>query len=140
VVPAEGDVDMAVLASRVLLQARDFEVTLAFYEGALGLHRFREFGSPPHRGVVFFLGGGYLEVTETDPAILPESPAGIRVWVQMRDVGAAVTALEDAGVAIAEPPQRKPWGLIEATVHDPDGLPLVLVEIPGDHPMRRDTR
>ena len=131
---------MEVLASRILLQARDLDITLAFYEGALGLHRFREFGSPPHRGVVFFLGGGYLEVTETDPAIVPEPPAGIRVWVQVRDVAAAVSALNDAGVAIAEPAECKPWGLVEATVHDPDGLPLVLVEIPRDHPMRRDTR
>jgi catechol 2,3-dioxygenase-like lactoylglutathione lyase family enzyme len=129
-----------VLASRILLQARDLDVTLAFYEGALGLHRFREFGSSPHRGVVFFLGGGYLEVTETDPAVVPEPPAGVRVWVQVRDVGAAVSELHDAGVTTVEPPERKPWGLTEATVHDPDGLPLVLVEIPPDHPMRRDTR
>ncbi len=131
---------MEVLASRILLQARDLDVTLAFYEGALGLHRFREFGAPPHRGVVFFLGGGYLEVTETDPTVVPEPPAGVRVWVQVRDAATAVSTLQDAGVAIVDAPELKPWGLIEATVHDPDGLPLVLVEIPGDHPMRRDTR
>lgn len=131
---------MEVLASRILLQARDLDVTLAFYEGALGLQRFREFGAPPHRGVVFFLGGGYLEVTETDPGVVPDAPAGVRVWAQVRDVRAAVSALHDAGVSIVDPAERKPWGLIEATVHDPDGLPLVLVEIPGDHPMRRDTR
>jgi catechol 2,3-dioxygenase-like lactoylglutathione lyase family enzyme len=129
-----------ILASRILLQARDLDATLAFYEGALGLHRFREFGTRPHRGVVFFLGGGYLEVTETDPGVQPEPPAGIRVWLQVRDLRAAAAALGDAGVVIVDPPERKPWGLIEATVHDPDGLPLVLVEIPEDHPMRRDTR
>jgi hypothetical protein len=27
--------------------------------------------------------------------------------------------------------------LIEATVHDPDGLPLVIIETPLDHPLRR---
>jgi len=130
---------MDVLASRILLQARDLDASLAFYEDALGLHRFREFGRPPHRGVVFFLGGGYLELTET-PDHTPAAPAGIRVWVHVRDVEEAVTTLREAGVAISEPAERKPWGLIEATVHDPDGLPLVLVEIPPDHPMRRDTR
>jgi hypothetical protein len=34
----------------------------------------------------------------------------------------------------------QPWGLHEAIVHDPDGLPLVLVEVPVDHPLRVDTR
>jgi len=131
---------MEILATRVLLQARDFDATLAFYEHALGLHRFREFGAPPHRGVVFFLGGGYLEVTETPSAVAPDPPHGVRVWLQVRDLGAAVAELRGAGVAISEPPEHKPWGLIEATVHDPDGLPLILVEIPEDHPMRRDTR
>lgn len=131
---------MEVLATRVLLQARDFDATLAFYEAALGLHRFREFGAPPHRGVVFFLGGGYLEVTETPSEDASDPPHGVRVWLQVRDLDAAVAELRGAGVAITEPPEHKPWGLIEATVHDPDGLPLILVEIPEDHPMRRDTR
>jgi catechol 2,3-dioxygenase-like lactoylglutathione lyase family enzyme len=129
-----------VLASRILLQARDLDASLAFYEGALGLHRFREFGEPPHRGVVFFLGGGYLEVTEMASSRIPTPPAGVRLWLQVRDVSSAVAELRAAGAAIAEAPEHKPWGLVEATVHDPDGLPLVLVEIPPDHPMRRDTR
>jgi catechol 2,3-dioxygenase-like lactoylglutathione lyase family enzyme len=129
-----------ILASRILLQARDLDASLAFYEGVLGLHRFREFGASPYRGVVFFLGGGYLEVTEMASGRTPTPPAGVRVWLQVRDVSSAVAELHAAGVAIAEAPERKPWGLIEATVHDPDGLPLVLVEIPPDHPMRRDTR
>jgi catechol 2,3-dioxygenase-like lactoylglutathione lyase family enzyme len=129
-----------VLASRVLLQARDLDASLAFYEGALGLHRFREFGRPPYRGVVFFLGGGYLEVTETAPDVAPTPPFGVRLWLQVRNVETATDELRAAGVAIVSAPEHKPWGLIEATVHDPDGLPLVLVEIPADHPMRRDTR
>jgi catechol 2,3-dioxygenase-like lactoylglutathione lyase family enzyme len=131
---------MEVLASRILLQADDLDASLAFYEGALGLHRFREFGRPPYRGVVFFLGGAYLELTETPVGLTPPRPAGVRLWLQVRDAAAAVTELEAAGVRIAEPAEHRPWGLIEATVHDPDGLQLVLVEIPAGHPMRRDTR
>lgn len=131
---------MEILASRILLQARDLEVSLAFYEGALGLHRFREFGAPPYRGVVFFLGGGYLELTESPPEVVAALPSGVRVWLQVRDVQAACDALQATDVSVPDPPERKPWGLIEATVHDPDGLPLVLVEIPAEHPMRRDTR
>ncbi|HEY0227732.1 MAG TPA: VOC family protein, partial [Mycobacterium sp.] len=31
-------------------------------------------------------------------------------------------------------------GLKEMHVTDPDGLTLIFVEVPGDHPLRRDTR
>ena len=44
------------------------------------------------------------------------------------------------GVVLRALPERKPWGLVEATVEDPDGLTIVLVEVPADHPLRRDTR
>ena len=138
---------MEVLAARVLLQPADFETSLAFYEDTLGLHRFREFGREPARGVVFFLGGAYLEISEVpaprargDEFGSSDPPAGVRLWLQVRDLDAAVTDLKQRGVTLAEPPERKPWGLHEATILDPDGLPLVLVEVPGDHPMRRDIR
>ncbi|HKK52600.1 MAG TPA: VOC family protein, partial [Myxococcota bacterium] len=35
---------------------------------------------------------------------------------------------------------RKPWGLVELRAEDPDGLRLVFVEVPPDHPLRRDQR
>jgi catechol 2,3-dioxygenase-like lactoylglutathione lyase family enzyme len=131
-----------VLRSRVLLRPRDLDASLAFYEGALGLHRSREFGTPPHRGIVLFLGGGTeLELHEgggPDPDATP--PAGVRLWLQVPDADLAVAQLAAAGVTLRELPEEKPWGLIEATVHDPDGLPLVLVEVPHDHPLRVDDR
>jgi catechol 2,3-dioxygenase-like lactoylglutathione lyase family enzyme len=127
-----------VLAARVLLRPSDMDAALDFYERRLGLVRFREWGDAPHRGVVYFLGGGYLELTETPPgAPAPTPPGGVRLWLQVADMDAARAALAAAGVAIAEEPERKPWGLIEMLVHDPDGLPLVLIETPLDHPLRR---
>lgn len=131
---------MEILASRVLFEPADLDRSLAFYEGVLGLHRFREFGTPPHRGVVLFLGGGYLELTEGGDGA-PTVPDGLRLWLQVRDVEAAVDALRGSELCtIDAEPQRMPWGLIEAAVRDPDGLALVLVEVPADHPMRRDHR
>ncbi len=132
---------MEVLAARVLLQPRDLDASLEFYERGLGLHRFREWGEPPRRGVVLFLGGAYLELKETGPDRAdPPAPAGVRLWVQVPDLDATVAALADRGVELGEAPERKPWGLLEATLEDPDGLPIVLVEVPGDHPLRRDVR
>ncbi|MBV9039833.1 MAG: VOC family protein, partial [Acidimicrobiia bacterium] len=33
--------------------------------------------------------------------------------------------------------ERKPWGLREMWIRDPDGLTIVIVEVPEDHPLRR---
>ena len=54
---------MEVLSSRVLLRPADPERSRAFYRDTLGLAVYREFGPPEHRGVVFFLGNGLLEVS-----------------------------------------------------------------------------
>ena len=126
-----------VLQSRVLLRPASFDASVDFYEGSLGLVRYREWGGPPHRGVVYFLGGGYLELTES---ATPEAPRGVRVWLQVGDVDAVHRELSAAGVAVAQKPRRQPWGLVEMVVVDPDGLELVVVEVPDDHPLRRDTR
>ena len=125
---------MDVLQSRVLLRPTDFERSLIFYDEQLGLSRYREWGEAPHRGIVYFLGGGYLELTESGPG---ETSAGVRLWLQVADAAAERDRLAGRGVAIVEEPARKPWGLIEMVIHDPDGLPLVIVETPLDHPLRR---
>lgn len=129
---------MQVLSSRVLLRPSDMDAAIDFYEYRLGLVRYREWGSPPYRGIVYFLGGGHLELTES-PADQPrpEAPAGIRLWLQVADLGQTCAELAARGVGIDKPPERKPWGLIEAVVHDPDGLVVVLIETPIDHPLRR---
>jgi catechol 2,3-dioxygenase-like lactoylglutathione lyase family enzyme len=123
-----------VLQSRVLLRPRDFAASVDFYEDGLGLVRYRDWGDPVS-GVVYFLGGGYLELTHGDED--EAAPAGFRLWLQVADLDAAVAELVERGVPVADPPEKKPWGLLEATVHDPDGTELVLVETPVDHPLRR---
>src|SRR5919108_731369 len=50
---------MDVLSSRVLLHPTDPERSRTFYRDTLGLAIYREFGSGPDRGTVFFLGGGF---------------------------------------------------------------------------------
>ena len=37
-------------------------------------------------------------------------------------------------------PRREAWGLEKTWIADPDGVRIVLVEIPEDHPLRRDQR
>lgn len=123
-----------VLSGRILLRPADPERSRAFYGGLLGLSVYREFGTGPQRGTVYFLGGGFLEISGRSPATAP-SPA-VRLWLQVPDVTAAHEELAAKGVEIVRQPVREPWGLVEMWVADPDGTPIVLVEVPADHPLR----
>jgi predicted enzyme related to lactoylglutathione lyase len=124
---------MEVLSSRVLLRPASFERSFRFYAQTLGLHVYREWGNGPTRGVVFFLGGGFLELSGSSDAPSSEK---ISLWLQVRDVDAVRRELENVGVEIIEPPTDKPWGLREMQVGDPDGVRLVIVEVPKNHPLR----
>jgi uncharacterized glyoxalase superfamily protein PhnB len=84
--------------------------------------------------VVFFLGGGFLELSGSSSTGTSES---VILWLQVRDVDAAGRALEETGVDIIEVPTDKPWGLREMQIQDPDGLSIVIVEVPETHPLRR---
>ena len=120
---------MEVLQSRVLCRPVDYERSVAFYRDVLGLHIFREWAS----GTVFFIGGGLLELSRSAGPVTDDK---LSLWLQVRDVDAEFKRLETAGVAVVEAPVDEPWGLREARIRDPDGLLLVLVEIPPEHPMR----
>ena len=127
---------MDVLSSRILLRPVDPARSQAFYRDVLGLAVHREFGPPEHPGVVFFLGNGLLEVSGSGD----ELPRGMALWLQVRDVAAEVGRLSAAGTTVLRGPQTEPWGLVEAWVADPEGVRIVLVEVPADHPLRRDQR
>ena len=125
---------MEVLSSRVLLHPKDFERSLRFYSESLGLHIYREWGSGSNRGVVFFLGGGFLELSGSSHTTANEN---VGLWLQVRDVDAVGDALKETRGEVIELPTDKPWGLREMQIRDPDGLRIVIVEVPENHPLRR---
>ena len=122
-----------VLGSRVLLRPTDPERSRAFYGDVLGLAVYREFGTGPERGTVYFLGGGFLEVSGRSDS--PPAP-GLSLWLQVGDAREAERELTGAGAEVLREPVREPWGLIEMWIADPDGTPIVLVEVPAEHPLR----
>ncbi len=125
---------MDVLASRIVLHPSDLERSRRFYGEALGLAVFREWGDRPAGGVVYYLGAGLLELSGS----ATEPPSGaIRLLLQVRDVHDEWRRLVAMGVPIEEEPELRPWGLIEMILRDPDGLTIILVEVPPDHPQRR---
>ena len=155
---------MEILAARMLLRPVDPARTLSFYRDVLELAVYREFPG----GTVFFLGGGYLEVSgqataakakgaaasqrpsateeQTTPRSQPsdtepdEHNEQVRLWIQVRDLATAYRTLLDRGATIVRPPRREPWGLNEMWIVDPDGLRIGIIEVPPQHPLRRDPR
>jgi catechol 2,3-dioxygenase-like lactoylglutathione lyase family enzyme len=117
----------------VLLHPRELAASQRFYRDILGLAVYREFAS----GLVFFLGNGLLEVSGQSQ---DGPPAGLELWLQVRDVGAEHARLAALGVPVSRGPQLEPWGLIELWITDPDSIRIVLVQVPRDHPLRTDQR
>jgi catechol 2,3-dioxygenase-like lactoylglutathione lyase family enzyme len=128
---------MDVLSSRVLLHPADPARSRRFYRDVLGLPVYREFGDPADPSLVFFLGGGFLEVSSVAE---PTATGNVSLWLQVRDIEAEHLCLVDLDVTVLRPPLTEPWGLREMWISDPDGVHIVLVEVPAAHPMRRDTR
>src|ERR671931_2597224 len=107
---------MEILSGRVLLHPLDMQRSLAFYRDVLGLAIAREFPG----GTVFFLGGGFLELSGR-----ADAPAGdaVALWLQVRDLTSAHRELAEH---VVREPRREPWGLDEMWLTDPDGTRIVL--------------
>ena len=123
---------MEILASRMLLRPADYPASLAFYRDALGLAIAREYPG----GTVFYAGQSLIEVAGHGG---PQTTSAA-LWLQVRDVYATQQELTDRGVQIAREARQEPWGLHELHITDPDGVTLIFVQIPANHPLRLDGR
>lgn len=126
---------MEILSARTILRPLDYERTLAFYRDGLGLAIFREYAA----GTVLFAGQSLIEIAAHHGSDEPSSFSGA-LWLQVRDIDSAAEELTAAGIEIVREARTEPWGLIEMWVTDPDGVKIVLVQIPEQHPLRRDQR
>jgi predicted enzyme related to lactoylglutathione lyase len=73
------------------------------------------------------------------PGTRPARPGRpVMIRIQVRDVHAGHARLASAGVPVVREPVAEPRGLIEVWIEDPDGIRIVLAEVPADHPLRRD--
>lgn len=127
---------MEILASRMLLRPADYARSVSFYRDALGLAIAREYSG----GTVFYAGQSLIELAGHGVPAHLGGPLPVSLWLQVRDLYATQTDLQDRGVEIAREARREPWGLHEMHVNDPDGMTLIFVQVPEDHPLRRDTR
>lgn len=126
---------MEILSGRTILRPVDYEKTLAFYRDGLGLAIHREYAA----GTVFFAGQSLIEVAAHGGSGSAGTFDGA-LWLQVRDIESASAELSSRGIAIERDAKQESWGLVELWLRDPDGVPIVLVQIPSDHPLRRDVR
>lgn len=122
---------MEILASRVLFRPADYQRSVEFYRDRIGLAIAREYPG----GTVFYAGQSLIELAGHG-----EPTSGGSLWLQVRDLYATEAQLTGRGVTIARAAQQEPWGLHEMHVADPDGAMLIFVQVPENHPLRRDRR
>ncbi|CAN5713542.1 VOC family protein [soil metagenome] len=122
---------MEILASRVLFRPADYQRSLEFYRDSIGLAIAREYAG----GTVFYAGQSLIELAGHG-----EPTSGGSLWLQVRDLYATQSELQARGVEIAREAKQEPWGLHEMHVDDPDGVTLIFVQVPENHPLRRDSR
>ena len=127
---------MEILASRMLLRPADYRRSLSFYRDQIGLAIAREYGA----GTVFFAGQSLLELAGYGSPDHSRGPFPGALWLQVRDIEATQAELIGRGVSIAREARREPWGLHEMHVIDPDGVRLIFVQVPPEHPLRHDNR
>ena len=127
---------MEILASRMLIRPADYERSLAFYRDGIGLAVWREYGA----GTVFFAGQSLIELAGHGRADSDDGTFPGAIWLQVRDIYHTQRELSERGVPIAREARQEPWGLHEMHVVDPDGVMLIFVQVPPEHPLRHDTR
>lgn len=110
----------------------DLPASVAWWRDTLGLSVAREYGADGVvTGVALFCGGVLVELTGQG-----SDPEALVLWLQVPDVSAEAERLVAAGVVHDSMPELMPWGLIEWRMVTPEGVTLVLVQIPDDHPLR----
>ena len=110
----------------ISLQARDLELSAAFYEQYLGLVRSQ--AGPPH-AVVFETKPIAFALRDLVPGVdldvVPQPGIGAAIWLRATDVQAIHDALVTAGAAIVSAPADGPFGRT-FTFADPDGYQITL--------------
>jgi lactoylglutathione lyase len=109
---------------------------VSFYRDSLDLAIAREYPG----GTVFYAGQSLVELAGHGAPANVQGPFPGALWLQVRDIYATQNELAGRGVAIARVARQEPWGLHEMHVEDPDDVTLIFVQIPAEHPLRRDSR
>jgi catechol 2,3-dioxygenase-like lactoylglutathione lyase family enzyme len=106
---------------RIEIFVADLDRTVAFYE-RLGFELTSRSDTRP-RYAAFRLGHARIGAAEADPVnpALRAGPIGTEIVLEVDNIGGERDRLSDAGVDLATDLRRRPWGLEDFRLTDPDG-------------------
>lgn len=125
-----------VMQLRLVVEADDFDVALAFYRDQLGLTEQAAFeGANDARVVILEAGRATLELCNASQKAMiddievghPASPT-IRVAFEVTDTTGMTTKLVDAGATLIGGPVETPWRSLNSRLDAPAGLQITLFE------------
>ena len=94
---------------------RDLDAAIAWYERVLGFRVTFRIADPHYAGLS--LGGAHIHLGRSEPPVITAA-----FYLQLaQGVDELVAAIEAKGEPILSALKDQPYGMREATVHDPDG-------------------
>lgn len=114
--------------NHAMIYSRDVAASVAFYHGKLGFDLLEEYRMGP-RLVYARMRVPGSDATIAIHGLSPAEPlhiGGIRLYFEIRSLASYCKKLAAAGVEIAKPPTKMPWGWTHAYLNDPDGHELSL--------------
>jgi catechol 2,3-dioxygenase-like lactoylglutathione lyase family enzyme/predicted GNAT family N-acyltransferase len=110
-----------VLMLEPILAVRDVVAATAYWRDVLGFEEVWLWGEPPIHGGANQ--DGVALQFGLNPA-LAERAEGQQIWIRVRNVQATYALHQERGAEIVAPLERKPWGVSEYVVRDPNGYRL----------------
>jgi len=121
------DKHMEIIRFQFAFTARDFDVSVHFYESVLGMARLTAWDREDGRGIVLSAGGkAALEIYGAPRGQVYEGPgpSGMDLVFEVENVDQWYQRLKMERVKIAGLPQDTHWGGRTFFVYDPDGIPI----------------
>jgi predicted enzyme related to lactoylglutathione lyase len=130
--------DPPVIELRVALTTESFDRLAAFYREGLGLEPSQVWPEDQGRALVLNLGRATLEVFDEQQASTVDRievgsrvSGRVRFALQVPDLEAATSRLQEHGAKLVHAPVATPWGDEVARFQDPDGMHITLYETPA---------
>jgi predicted enzyme related to lactoylglutathione lyase len=101
----------------VIIFTTHMEELAHFYQEALGIGPYER--APRHLGC--HVGPIYLGFDQVDEMETTQVGSRITLWFAVDDIEKTYQRLISLGAQVRYPPTKKPWGVILASAHDPDG-------------------
>ncbi len=114
---------------RFLFTAQDYERSVAFYTGTLGLAVVEAWDDDGGRGTIVAAADGPVEMFGHDGPGEPPRVSGASIAWEVGDVDVEIARLQAAGVTVLDGPVDQSWGHRNATIADPDGLRITLFTV-----------